>query len=901
MRLLGWPAGPTERAGGGSWSLGPGGGGAHRVRCFGAVKCYKYNTMAATATWLDDAWRDTGYALRSLARNRGFTAVAVLTLSIGIGAATAIGSLANTILLTPLPLADAGRVVRLVENDRPRGFPNLSYREYLEWQARTTTLSGLAVSTFHPQVVVKVPTGLVRMTGGMVSPNYFEVLGARAMLGRPLASTDATNPDVVVLGYYAWQRIFGSDPQVIGSVIGFRSGSLAGRSMTVIGVMPESLETIGAPMDCYAPIVAAADPQAIGVGPLIGRLRDGLSLATASEEANAIGMAVRPPRPPGAPQLTRARFEARTIADGILEPPPGRMGGPGLASPAITLRIFVAAVAVVLLIVCANVANLLLVRGTGRRRELATRLALGASRWRLLRLVLAECLVLAGAGGLLGVALAAAGLALIKRLLTIDAQGVFRIVFGESILPRANEVGLDLGFVAMACAVTGIATISFGLLPAVRLSRTNHLEALGSRGGGSARRETRVRTALVIAQVAMATMLLVGAGLLVTSFAKLVTADKGYDPATVLTFQLVLPAEYPIARKAESIEAVLRATRAVPDVAVAGFAYAGILIPVQNTVGSFVPPGRTLETVSRDTDRPRLKALSAGYLEAASATLLNGRLIRETDVASAPPVAVINRTVQRRYFGDANPVGAFMEWHGGRGAAVPVPVQVVGVVADVHQAAPGREPWPEIFMDYRQVITLQERWGAPPGAVDALAFGFMSFALRTRGDPAQAIPAVQRAIARADPDAAIDAIAPLDRLVASSVARQRFYAVMLAAFASVAALLAAVGIYGVLAYAVVERTREIGIRMALGAQRAQVRRTVLGRGLLLAGVGIAVGLAGATGATRYLQAMLYGVTPLDRGTFLVVAMAFAAVAGLASYLPARRATQVDPMVALRTE
>jgi putative ABC transport system permease protein len=852
-----------------------------------------------TTTWLFDPWGDARYALRALARNRGFTAVAVLTLSIGIGATTAIGTLANTILLGPLPLAGADRLVRIVENDRPRGLPSLSYREYQDWQTRTTTLTGLATSTSHPQVVVRTPTGVVRMTGGMVSSNYFEVLGARAMLGRTLTSSDAPSPDVVVLGYYAWQRLFDSNPRVIGSSIEFRSGDLAGRSMTVIGVMPENWETIGAPVDCYAPIVAAANPATIGVGPLIGRLREGLSLGAAAQEANAIGMAVRPPRPAAAPPLRGARFDARQMTDGILDPPPGRLGGPGLASPAITLRIFVAAVGIVLLVVCANVANLLMVRGTARRRELAMRLALGASRGRLLRLIFAECVVLAGAGGILGAALAAAGLALIKRLMTIDSQGVFRIVFGESVLPRASEVGLDFRLVVMAALVTGIATLAFGLLPAVRLSRTNHLEAMGSRGAGASRRDTRVRSTLVIAQVAMATMLLVGAGLLVTSFAKLVAVDKGYDPAGALAFQLVLPADYPASRKVESIEAVLRATRAIPDVAAAGFAYAGLLVPVQNTVGSFVPPGQTLEAVSRGTDRPRLRALSAGYLEAAGATLLSGRPIRDGDGASAPTVAVINRTVQRRYFGDADPVGAVMVWHGAQGLTAPV--QIVGVVADVRQTALAREAWPEVFMDYRQVTALQERWGASPGAVDALAFGFMSFALRTRGDPAHVIPFVRRAIALADPQAGIDAIAPVDRLVANSVARQRFYAVMLAGFAAIAALLGAIGIYGVLAYAVIERTREIGIRMAMGARRGQVLGAVLGRGVLLALAGIAVGLAGATAVTRYLESMLYGVTPLDRLTFLAVALGFGAVAAFASYMPARRATQVDPMITLRAD
>jgi putative ABC transport system permease protein len=849
--------------------------------------------------WVDNGWRDARFALRSLARSRGFTAVAILTLSVGIGSATAIFSLANTVLLSPLPLTAADRLVRIVEPDRPRNAPAMTWREHLDWRAQTKTLSGLTAASSDPQAIMSTPAGLVRLTGGLVSANYFEVLGARAMLGRTLVASDLSNPDVIVLGFHAWRRQFRSDPQAIGSVIDFRSGSLAGRAMTVVGVMPESMETIGSPMDFYAPIGAATGAESIAVGSMIGRLRDGLSLAAASEEANALGMAIRPPRPADAPPLTGARFHARSLNDGILDPPPGRLRGTGAATPVATLRILVGAVAVVLLIVCANVANLLLVRGTARRRELATRVALGASRWRLLRLILTECLILAGAGGVLGAVLGAVGLSLIKRLLTIDAQGVFRIVLGENVLPRANEAGIDLRLFTIAFVLAGITTLAFGLLPAVRLARTNQLQAMGSRGVGSAKPETRLRKWLVVGQLAMATILLVGAGLLATSFVNLATVDKGYDPTGVLTFQLVLPREYPVARKVESIEAVLRATRATPEVAAAGFAYAGILIPIQNTVGSFVPPGRTLEAVSHERDRPRLKSLSAGYLEAAGAQLLSGRLIGDGDSASAPPVVVINRTVQRRYFGDASPVGTFLDWHGGRGAAVPV--QVIGVIADIRQAALDQEAWPEVFMDFRQVIAVQERWGAKPGTIDSLAFGFMSFAIRTRGNPAQAIPSVRQAIARADSNAALDAIAPLDGLVGDSLARQRFYAVILAGFASIAALLAAIGVYGVLACAVIERTREIGVRMALGAGPRHVLGLVLGRGLLLSAAGIASGLVGAAAATRYLQTLLYGITPLDRGTFLVVAVAFAAVAALASYLPARRATKVDPIVALRTE
>jgi predicted permease len=675
----------------------------------------------------------------------------------------------------------------------------------------------------------------------------------------------------------------------------FRSGSLAGRSLTVIGVMPESMETIGAPMDVYVPMAAAPNAATTGLTQLIGRVRAGTALAAAADEANVIGAGVRPPRPASAPPLTGARFEVRNLKDDLFDPPVGRQGG----GPSVRtiLGIFLGAVTVVLLIVCANVANLLLARGTARRRELTTRLALGATRWQLARQILAECTVLAAAGGAIGAWLGAGGVSAIKWLATVEAQGVFRVVFGDNLLPRANEVGIHLPLFGIAFAVAVISTFAFGLLPAFQLSRSNQLLAIGSRAGGATKHETRVGAVLVVGELAMATVLLVAAGLLSASFLNLARVEKGYDPNSVLAFQLVLPGEYPTARKAESIEAVLGAIRAIPGVSAAGFAYAGIMIGVQDTVGSFVPSGTPPETPGQD--RPRLKTLSAGYFESTGATLLDGRLLSDRDSAAAPPVIVINQSAQRRYFGSVNPVGAFMDWHGQRGGHVPV--QVVGVIADVRQGALNREPYPEIFMDYRQVIALQQRWGVPAGAVDHLAFGFMSFAMRTPGDPTKVIPYVRQAIARADPNAALDAITPLDRLVANSVARQRFYAVMLAAFAAVAALLGAVGVYGILAYFVVERTREIGVRMALGAGRREVIRLVLGRGLLYAAIGIALGLAGAAAGTRSLEAMLYGITPLDGWTFAAAAVAFAAIAALASYLPARRATHLDPMVALRIE
>ena len=852
--------------------------------------------MSLDAEWLGRWSRLVAYAVRTLARSPGFTAAAILTLAVGIGATSAIGSVVKTILLQPLPLLRADHLVRIVERDRPRNLPSVNYREYLDWQSRPTTLDGLAAATVSPQVVMQAPTGLIRVTASHVSSNYFEVLGARPLLGRTMVSADDRHPDVMVLGYYAWQRHFGSDRGAVGSVVHFRSGSLAGRSLTVIGVMPESMETIAAPIDVYMPAAVVPNAGTMGLAQLIGRLRDGTALAAAADEANVIGAAVRPPRPASAPPLTGPRFEVRRLKDDMFDPPFGRQGGgPSIRT---VLRIFLGAVTVVLLIVCANVANLLLARGTARRRELATRLALGASRWQLARQVLVECAVLGVAGGVIGAGLAAAAVVAIKWLATVDAQGVFRIVFGDNLLPRANEIGVDLHLLGIAFAVAIITTFAFGLLPALQLSRSNQLQTFGSRAVGTTRRDARLRTLLVVGQLALATVLLVAAALLSASFVKLAGVEKGYDPDNVLAFQLVLPGEYPTARKAASIEAVLHAVRAIPGVSAAGFAYAGILIGVQDTVGSFVPSGSAPET-SGPLQRPRLKSVGAGYLESTGATLLDGRLPGEQDSAQAPPVIVINRTAQRRYFGNTSPVGAFMDWHSNRG--LHVPVQVVGVVADVRQGALDREPYPEIFMDYRQVIAVQQRWGLPAGAVDHLAFGFMSFAMRTRGDPAELIPLVRQAIGRADPNAALDAIMPMDSLVANSVARQRFYAVMLGAFAAVAAALGAIGVYGVLAYFVVDRTREIGVRMALGAGRRQVILLVLRRGLACAALGISLGLFGAAAGTRYLQAMLYGITPLDGRTFAGVAVAFTVVAALASYVPARRATRLDPMAALRTD
>lgn len=842
--------------------------------------------------------QDLRYAVRTLRRSPGFALVAVVTLALGIGATTAISSVVDTILLRPLPFTDADRLVQIAENvpssvpGRPPFQRGVTYQEFLDWRSRTTTLSD-AFAVSMGENVVRTSEGTARLWGASVSANTFTVLGAQAMLGRTLVAADDVTPNVVVLSFDTWRRLFHSQPDAVGATLEFRADFNASltpelvppRLMTIVGVMPAAFELPTGPMDYYTPFLVDSSKRSPRVT-LVGRVRPEVSLPAALEEANVIGSAIVASPANGAAR-NGPRFEVRGVKERMVEE----------LRPA--LRVLLAAVAVVLLIVCANVANLLLARGTARQREIAVRIAIGASRARVVRQVLTECLVLAAAGGALGGALGAAGVALVKSLTAVDAPGIFRLGFGTSILPRGHEVGVDPRLFAIAFGIAAITSVVFGVLPALHMSRASSLHAMGSRGAGQGRPASRIRAALVVGQLAMATVLLVGAGLLLHSFVKLSTVDRGYDASNVLAFQLVLPPEYSVARKTDTIEEILTRLRAIPNVEAAGFTRAGILIGEALTIGTFAAPGRTADGIRPNPMSPLIRAVGAGYLTAVGARLLDGRDLQSADgTASVPPI-VITRSVARQLFGAASPVGQLLDWHAGKGPASPM--QVVGVVDDVRNTSPESEAEPEVFVEYRQLLALQQRWGDSAQRQEQLAIGFLSFAVRTRSHPAAAAPAVIKSVRAVDPSVGIDAMIPMDRLVASSVARPRFYAVLLGVFAGVAGMLAAIGIYGVLAYAVVERTQEIGIRMALGAQRGNVLALVLRQGALLTILGIVLGLAGAAGATRLLQSMLFGVVPLDPMAFLLVSLMFGAVATLASYVPARRATKVDPMVALRSE
>jgi putative ABC transport system permease protein len=845
--------------------------------------------------WLRDISGDVRYAVRTLRRSRMFAAAAILSLALGIGVTTAASSIVRTILLAPLPHPDSERLVRVVvasqapasAANRPRA---ISYDEFVAWRTQSTTLVSMAAASIDPQVLTRTPTGAARLAGAMVSPEWLELLGARAMLGRTLRPSDIREGrNVVVLGARTWRERFAGDPAVVGKSIALYSrirAGMQGQSFDIVGVMPDAFRdpTTVWEIDFWAAlgghVPGVRGQMSVGV---IGRLAPGVTLAAARDDAAAVVTALRG----GAGEKVPIEVETlkeRTVAR---------------VRPA--LRVLVVSTACVLLIVCANVAGLLLARGTARRRELAVRQAIGAGRGRIVRQLLVESAVLSAAGGLAGALVAAGALAAVRWLATIQASGAYRLVFGSSVLPRVDELTVDVGVLTFALGLSLMTALVSGVAPALSLSRRELVHATATRSGMRRAEEHRARNLLVVSQLAVATALLVGAALLVRSYANLLRIDAGYQPTGVLAFQLVLPEEYPTARKTAIIESVLARLRATPGVRAAGFSYAGPLIGLVDTAGHFVPPNRTAADMRASGGVPAVRSISHDLLTAIGARVIDGRAFTVHDDATAPWVAVVNRTLARQYFGHASPVGARLLWYGGGEESAPASLQVVGVMDDVRNGRIDGEPRPEVLLDYRQMVALQQGWQAPVMQVERLALGFMSFAVRGSDELSSLARHARQAVTAADPNAGIDAIAPLERLMASSLARPRFYAAVLGLLAAIAAVLAVLGIYSLLSYAVAQRTHEIGVRMALGADRRAVLSLVLRRGLLLSSAGILLGVACAAGLARWLDSLLYGLTSVDAGTYALVAAGCALVTMAACYLPARRATRVDPVVALHAD
>jgi predicted permease len=835
------------------------------------------------------AW-DTCYGWRTFVRTPGLTIITVLTLAIGLGATASIFSVVNAVLLRPLPYAEPERLVQIAEHvPAAEGFGGVAQRrtamsvsELDWWRQNSKTLSDFAVMQREGRTLA-TGDGSVQLYGQRVSPALFVMRGVPPLMGRGLLPDDERpDADVVVLSEAMWREYFLAAPDIIERRI-----ELDGRAHTVVGVMPPAFgeEAFWTPFF----VAPAAGPGQIFFLPAQARLAEGVSLEAASAEVNTLGLQLRgiEAEPGAAP-----RFEVVRDLDELT------------AAVAPALRVLVVAVGVVLAIVCTNVANLLLVRGTRRQREIAIRRSLGATRGRIARQVLTESLMLAGFAGLAAIAIAFAGVSLLK--LTATSYVSARFTFGASVLPRLDEIAVDPTVLAFVVVLSVVTAVLFGLLPALRLSKYGEHGHASESQLSTLARNSRLGHVLATVQLACAMALLIGAGLLVGSFMKLTGIDPGFDARGVLSFELVVPGDSTAERKLEVAETLVARLTADSRVTGAGFTDVPPLTPSFMLVtGSFVPEGWTQAQLQEEQrtltpeQRVQTRQVSPGYLRALGARLIGGGWVDEQ--TNSGPAVLLSRAYAEHYFPNGNAAGATMTVVGGaQNGSV---VTIAGVLDDIHLGRLEGAPERVIFLDPRQVLAGQRTPRPPQGDRFFLTFGGSSiaFAARTTVDPV-AILRDLRGIARdIDPRLAVDAAVPMERILSSLTTRPRFFAALLSTFGAIAGFIAVIGLYGVLSYVVGQRTKELGIRMALGAQRGAVLKLVLRQGGTIVAIGVVCGIAGAAALTRYLEGMLFGLTALDVVTYALAAAAFTAAAMFAVYLPARRATAIDPLTALRHE
>jgi putative ABC transport system permease protein len=804
---------------------------------------------------MDTIARDLRYAVRALLRQPGFTAAVVLTLALGIGANTAIFSVVNGVLLRPLPYPNDAQLMMVRTRFASGQTETASLPDYTDWKAQSSSFSRVSAYASSNDNLAAVGGEPERVPSARVLPDFFATLGVSPAAGRWFLPEEFVfgAHRVVVLSHGLWQRRFGANRSIIGQTI-----TLNARPYTVVGVAPESMR-LPARAQLWSPY--AYDPAGRAPGrrsdflAVIARLRPGVTEAQAQADMDAVGRHLAEAYPP---TNQGVGVDVVSLHDRLV----------GSIRPA--LLVFTAAVALVLLIACANVANLLLARATSREREMAVRAALGAGRKRLVRQMLTESLVLSAAGGALGLLLAWWGVQALKAA-------------APPTLPRLDEVALDpmaLGFTALAVIVTGLL---FGLAPAMRGSAFalhTTLSAGGRAGIGGGRGE-RLRGVLVVAQVALALILLVGSGLLVRTFSRLQQVDLGFDSGHVLTAQIVLPAaKYTGGEQQAAFFNSLRERLAsTPGVQVVGLSTdvpltGGYNYITFDVVGRPAPgPGETSPDAVPTTASPE-------YFSALKIPLQAGRLFDATDVPNAPQVAIVNRELVQKHFGGRNPIGERITF--GNPSDSTGWLTIVGVVGSTRLEGVGLETYPQVFTPLAQSPV-----------------PFLYVVARTIGDPLAFAPVLRRELAALDPAQPISDVASMDERAASSVAQFKLNSIIVTLFAAVALVLASVGIFAVISYAVAQRTREIGIRMALGAARLDVLRLIVRDGMTPAAVGVVIGTAGAFGATRLMRSLLYGVSATDPIVFGLVATMLVLVAVGACYLPARRAARVDPNVALR--
>ena len=808
--------------------------------------------------------QDIRYGVRMLLKRPSFTLIAVVALALGIGANTAIFSVVNAVLLRPLPFAEAGRLMNVWETNPQRGQTRaaVSYPDFADWREQNHSFDYM--STYHDSDFILTGGGEpLRLLGAVVNADLFPLLGAQPAIGRtfrPDEDKPGEGGRVVVLGHGLWQRQFGSDPNVVG-----RAVTLNGNSYTVVGVMPAgfTFPIESTPIELWTTVAEDASGKEPITGMrgahymnVIARLKPGVTEAQAQGEMDTISARL-------AQQYPDTNAHRGTNVMSALESLVGDV------RPA--LLILLGAVGCVLLIACANVANLLLARATTRHKEIAIRAALGASRLRVVRQLLTESVLLALAGGALGLLVALWG-------------GDLLMALSGDELPRATQINLDwrvLGFTLLVSCVTGVL---FGLVPALHAARFDLTESLkeGGRTGGEGGRRNRVRGALIVAEVAVALVLLVGAGLLVESLRRLQQVNPGFDAHNVLTATVSLPeAQYKTEQQVEFYRNLRERIAQLP-----GVTSASVVFPLPlggDRIGiSFETEGRPLP--KSDLPVTELRMVTPDYFRTLNIPLVKGRDFTVRDDARAPGVIIVNEAFARKFFPDEDPIGHRVKPGISTDENDPVMREIVGVVGNVKHKSLSAAVEPEAYVPHAQI-----------------PFGSMTLVVKTAGDASGLAGAVRNEVRALDKDLPVYNVKTLDDYLAISVAQPRFNTLLLASFAALALVLTAVGLYGVMSYSVVQRTHEIGVRIALGAQRRDVLKLVVGQGMLLALIGTGLGLLASLAATRVLASLLYEVSAADPLIYAGITLLLTTVALVACYIPARRATKVDPMIALRYE
>ena len=813
---------------------------------------------AGRSNLLTDFFQDLRYAGRMQLKNPGFTVVAVIALALGIGANTAIFSVVNSVLLRPLPYKDPERLVMVWEDASKFGYPHdtPAAANYVDWRDQNTVFEGMAAIADNSFNLTGAGDP-ERLEGRYVSATLFALLGVDPQIGRTFtAAEDQPGSNrVVVLSYALWQRRFGGDNSIVGKPL-----NLNGETYTVVGVMPARFQFPSSDNQVWVPIAFTSEDAANRNRhylQVLARLKPGTTLEQAQTEMHTIAARLQQQYPQSNTDLGAAVTSLHEHVVGDIKP---------------ALLILLGAVGLVLLIACANVANLLLARAAVRQKEIAVRIALGARRQRLIRQFLTESVLLATIGGVVGLMIAYGGLMVLRAFIPEN-------------IAQTGQISIDLKVLGFTFVVAMITGLIFGLAPAIQAARFNQTETLkeGGRDSATGSSGKRIRGLLVMAEVAVSLVLLIGAGLLINSFLRLRSVDPGFRADNLLTMKVVLPQpKYPdFERRSAFYTALVQRVQSVAGVKSAAVTTNLPLYRQGNSIGVSIegqpppPPGQENIVVTR--------IISPAYFDTMTIPLLSGRSFTDQDVRTSPRVVVISEAMARRYWPGQDAVGKRIG--AGRIQRPEDWFQVIGVVKDVRQFELTADPRPQMYLSYRQM-------------------GFFpsdDLVVKTEVDPASLAATVRNAVWEIDKDQPVSNIRTMDEILTQSIARQRFSMLLLAIFAGVALTLAAVGIYGVMSYSVAQRTHEIGIRMALGAQTGAVLKLAVGYGLKLVIAGIAIGLIAAFALTRVMSTLLFGVTATDATTFTLISLLLIAVAALASYIPARRATKVNPIVALRYE